>query len=606
MIQFGDFMKRFFVFVLIIFAVCSSAFAAKYLSVPVDDSSYRIIENASYRGIVDLPSTIKPYTYTQIKDLLNQIRVSDQISENEKEVVEASLEDLSSRYGESSTSSFKDIFQNGYYKYEKGSSNLFAGVTFESKDRVGYKVGEGKVLDSRNILSVYLKGDLFDAVSVNANVGLEVMKVNTEAYLFHDTPFYARGNYWEVPREDAWIISSDSGILYGVGAYPELSTTLLDGKLNIRFGTVSRNWGPSDNNLDLSSSTTPISAFEISVQPFTWFRYSVLHGSLASLMMKTYGGINWADDDEYQIAEYDNNFSIHRIDLTFGKLNIGFYESNVWRKRFELSYLAPFGIIELLQNETGNYDNMIFGGDISYTLTEFGKVYFAASVDEISSLNIKHFLSDPRHIFAFQGGIVVDGKLGSFSTLEFQATYIPPFYGAHYTITSDVNPWGTTSYETSFVSGGKNIFYPLDPDSLELKIAYDVALNKNIDLSVVIRDQMRSAQYAVNEETGTDIFTTLAYNHAGDYEYKNLFKNIWKNTLVVDVETEFKFSSLPVKLTIGLTGMVTWTRDYSIDLHTDGETRFNGGKYTLGNVEYGSWDAPEITAMANIGVKVYL
>lgn len=600
-------MKRFFTVCLIVLAACSSLFAARYLSVPVDDTSYRIIDNASYRAIIDIPSSVRPYTYTQVKDLLNQIKASDLISASEREVVEKTLETLSSRYGENSTSSFKDILKNGYYKYESGTSNLFAGLTFETKNRVGIKVGEDKILDTRNIFSVYLKGDLFDTVSVNANIGLEVMKVNTDAYLFHDTPFYARANYWEIPRTEAEEIDNDSRILYGVGSYPELATTLLDGKLDLRFGTVSRNWGPADNNLGLSGSTTPFSGFEASVEPFSWFRYSVLHGSLASLMMKTYGGIRWADDSSYQHAEYDNMFSIHRIDLKFGDLDIGFYENNVWRKRFELSYLAPFGIIELLQNETGNYDNMIFGGDIAYTFKDFGKVYFAVSVDEISSLNIKHFFSDPRHVFAFQGGIVVDGKLGSFSTLEFQATYIPPFYGAHYTILKDVNPWGTTDYETSYVSGGKNIFYPVDPDTIEFKMAYDVSINKNVDLSVVIRDQMRSAQYAVNEENGTDVFTTLEYNHADEYAYKNPFKNIWKNTLVMEAAAEFGFSGFPVTLSVGVTGIVTWTRPYHIlDLRTDGEKRFNGGLYNLGYIQYSSWKAPEITAMANIGVKVYI
>ncbi|MCR5760524.1 MAG: hypothetical protein K6F82_00755 [Sphaerochaetaceae bacterium] len=600
-------MKKFFTVLLIVLAVCSSAFGAKYLSVSVDDPCYRIIENASYRGIIENPSSVKPYTYTQVKNLLTEIKVSGLLNSEEIGVIDATLARLASRYGESDTNSFMDVLKNGYYKYEKGDSNLYAGVTFSSNNRVGYKVDDGKILDSRNVFTFALKGDLFNAVSVNANLGLEVMKVNTDAYLFHDTPFFARANYWELPRDDAWDISSDSHIIYGVGAYPEIASSLLDGKLSLRFGTVSRDWGPADNNLDLASTTAAMSGFEVNVTPFDWFEYSVLHASAASLMMKTYAGIDWADDEGYQEAEYDNNFSIHRIDLTFGNLDIGLYESNIWRKRFELGYLAPFGIVQILQNETGNYDNMIFGADVAYTVKGMGKIYAAISVDEISSINIKHFITDPRHIFAFQAGISVDGKLGNFSVLSFQATYIPPFYGAHYTVESDVNPWGDVDYETSYVSGGKNIFYPVDPDTIELKMAYDVALNRKIDLNVTLRDQMRSAQYAVNTTNGTDIFTSINYDHAEEYEYKKPWKYIWKNTLIVDADADYKFSGIPLTLTLGITGKIEWTRDYTIDnLYRDGDTRFNDGKYNLGSVTFGDWNTPEVLAMANIGIKVYL
>lgn len=599
-------MKKFFTVLVLVFVICTSVFAAKYLSVPVDDSSYRIIDNATYRGIVKAQTVVKPYSYSLVKELLTEISSSDKLTDGEREVVLTKLKDLAIRYGETESSSFGQIMRNGYYYYGNDETNIQAGVEFLSQNRVGYKQHDGKILDSRNMFNLYFKGDMFGLFSYNANVGVNVDKVDTAAYLMQDFPIYPTANYI-LPRHIADMADA-TGILIGANYNPELSASFFDGKLNLRIGIVDRDWGPAIHNLDLSSSTKAFPAFEVSLQPFEWFHYSFLHGSLARFQIEYYEEVPWPSEHGYDTAYYDNMFSLHRADFTFGSFNIGIYENCVWRKRFELSYLVPFGIIQLIQNDAGDFDNMMFGGDITYSIAEFGKIYFGVSVDEISHLNIKHFLTDPRHIFAFQGGVSVDGKLGNLSTLTFQATYIPPFYGAHFTRLADENPWGTTSFETTYVSGGKNLFSPLDPDSVEFLLSYDVSLSPRVDLNVTVRDQARSAQYAIRN-TGTDVMTTLDYEEVEDYANKDFIPNVWRNILIVDANTEISFEKLPVRLTLGVTGMIDWVRNFTVEPETTTSLQYNNGYFNPGTgacyTEWGGWNAPVFSAMANIGIKVY-
>ena len=217
------------------------------------------------------------------------------------------------------------------------------------------------------------------------------------------------------------------------------------------------------------------------------------------------------------------------------------------------------------QNYIGDFDNMLAGLDATYTIKGVCKAYFSLAIDEFNSLNKFKVISFARNIIALQGGATINIPYGDFSTLGVQATYIPPFFGSHYTYTSDKNPWGSTPMGTAYVNKGYNLSYPLYPDSLELLAQFSTTITQwDLSLSFIVKDQMRSAQYSTDDK-GTSLNNIINYNVSDLYVDKDFFSYIWNNTLDLEVKGKKSFDNLPFDLTFGLQCLIESKRTYSFD-----------------------------------------
>lgn len=592
---------------LVLLLSITAVFASKYHTVPIGDKGYRIVEVAQNRGIIPVQSEVKPYSLSVMRELLATIHDSGSVSESEKKVIDSVLAEYDRLYGTETVSSFSGLLKNGFLRFGDSKNNITIGGSFNSRNTAGLKFSDGKVLDTRNRILLYLRGDFFDFLSYDVNLGLHVEKVNMNAYLPLDFPIDISANYFEFPRNDFYNLNNDAGILWGFSSNPEADMSFFDNKLGIRFASVRRNWGPADNNLALSASASTMAGLEINVKPVEWFEYTVMHASLTKFALSTFNGVDWPSDI-YATDKYDNMFSIHRVDLKFGGFRFGIYENVVWRKRFELAYLNPFAIYQIIQNEVSDYDNMMFGFDASYTIKNFGKIYFGFALDELSSLSIKTFFINARHIMAVQGGIQMPVSVGDFGEMEFQVTYIPPFFGSHYIEVS--NPWGSSTYSTAYVNKGRNISYPLNPDSLEVKIDFEMDFGSGYSLDFTVKDQMRSAQYSV-VESGTDILTSMEYNGTGtEYAVKKFFKNIWNNILDVEANVTKRFTGIPLELTLGVQFVLESSRSFDLDGRAVAPSvpeEYEYGLINLGETDmnYGPWNTPEITVLGKVGVSLY-
>lgn len=263
---------------------------------------------------------------------------------------------------------------------------------------------------------------------------------------------------------------------------PELSASFFDGDVLLRWGTIKRDWGPGLNNLMLSADARSFDAIDIQLNLTSWFRYSVMSGSLGKFSLDNIDGEPFLSD-RYGAKEdrvnyrYDNNFSAHRAELDIGRnFTFAIYESTVWQKRFELSYLNPFTVYMFQQNSLGDIDDVFAGLDVSYTLPSKARLYGAMAMNEMNVVgNPITMLKAPRNMFAFQAGVVVPLPIGTFSSLTFQWTYIGPFVYTHYPmrkLTGSFVKEDLVDGKTVVTDTGKTVTYIKSTDPAVEKLSF--------------------------------------------------------------------------------------------------------------------------------------
>ena len=575
--------------IVIALLLSSLLFATEYHSVPLSSEAYRIIEAGENRGIIDVQSEVRPYNLNTVRKLLNEISASSLISESERDEITRVLDDFDSTYGKERKEDYSsdDISLVNY-------TRLGAGL--ESVQKVGSVVGEDTVFDSRNGVLAYIMGDILNTVSYDLNFRVNLDRIDESAYLPTELKYSSEGFYMNLIDGGTRLRSlPDSSFYLGIEAFPEISASIKNDIASFRIGAVERDWGPGVNNIALSGSARVIDGVELSLRPASWFSYSVMTGSLGQASLESVDGVEWPSENmDDKSGKYSNNISIHRVELSFSGMKASVWESVVWRKRFELSYLNPLSIYMFSQNSLGDYDNCLAGFDASYTVAGIGTFYMGLAMDEMNSFR-KPFTC-PRNILALQAGASFTLSFASFTTLKVQGTYIPAFFGAHYQDTEKL--FADVPYTTAYVNKGQNIGYPVNPDTFEFLIAFDTTLFSGWKFSAEIRDQLRSAQYSF-KTTGTDILTYMnyaAYDN-GEYYDRAFLANIWNNILCVTVTVEKELKN--ITFTAGLEGIIDSSRSFSPEVRENA-----GGTYNPGRINaWGEW-ATEFTLVATLGARI--
>ncbi len=602
-------MKKSIVVLLLLLAfVPSLVFAARFHSVPLGHEAYRIIEVAEIRGIIPPQTDVKPYNLNTVRSLLNEIRDSNDVSQSERNAIDRILDDFDSLYGSEPTSKAKEFLTKGYFR-TSGANTTMLGANFVNQEAVGYTTKDdgGKVLDTRNGLTIFIRGDILDYVSYDLNFRMSADIVDINADTVTDLKINCDGFYLSILDSSIRMETlPDDRLFNGIESYPEISSSIKDDLFTVRIGTVLRDWGPGMNNIGLSGSARAFDAFEFSLRPTSWFNYSVATGSLGFVSLVSVDGVEWPSENmDNKTGAYYNNLSIHRVELgPFNGVKFNIWESVVWRKRFELTYINPFAIYMFSQNNLGDYDNCLAGFDGSWTIPGVVELYAAIGLDELYN---KDVISNPRNMFSYQVGAKFAPKFLQFSEIGLQATYIPAFFGAHYGTQEKV--FGDVFYTTAYVNKGQNLGYPVNPDTIELLASFKTSLSGGWKLDCSVKDQMRSAQYA-SKNTGTDILTYMSYeaSYADEYEGRDFFNNIWNNIVDAEITVEKKLDSFPVTLSFGLRGLWEMERTFDVDeenLPVDSSDSNHPFKYNPGTVTFTSDWNNTFTACALFGAKIY-
>lgn len=602
-------MKKLIVVLAALIIMSACVFAAQYHSVPIDDDVYRLIDAAVIRGAVSRQPDVRPYNVNVVRDLLNEMLSSDCFTISEKVRINKALSDLDSMYGSSSTSRFTDLLHKGYLRTSLGKSTTAVGARIATEFTFGHDTteGAGKVLDARMSGMAYINGDILSFMSYDLNFKLSMDRIDPRARLVTDLKIDCDGFYDDLfhngdrltmlprPADEPGLF----GFFLGIQSLSEISVSLKDDVLTARFGTVCRDWGPGFNNLGLSGSARAFDGLELSLRPVPWFSYNVLTGALANVSLKSVNGVEWPSENmDAKEGKYSNNFSIHRVELgPFYGVKFGVWESVVWRKRFEISYLNPFTIYMFAQNALGDYDNVLAGLDLSWTLPGVGRFYAALSMDELNDANL---IRNPRNILSYQVGAEFSPSFLDFSLMTVQLTYIPAFFGSHYQ--DKVPLFADIPYTTAYVNKGQNLSYPVNPDTLEILFNCRTSFGRGWTVGLTVKDQMRSAQYSC-KKTGTDILTFMSYSayDEGEYRMRDFFGNIWDNALDVEAGVEKQLEDFPLTVSFGLTGIWQRTRGFEPTVRHDGK----GFDYNPGEVSFtGDWKNTFIMN-ASLGARVY-
>lgn len=581
-------MKKICLLVLLVM-LSSCLFATQYHSVPLTSEAYRIIEVGENRGIIDVQTEVKPYNLNTVRKLLKEIKASSLISEDEKESIERVLDEFDAAYGKERTEDYSSL-DLSVLNY----THLGVGISTEQK--VGYNTTDGLIFDSRNSVYPYIMGDILNVVSYDLNFRINFDRIDTNAFLPTELKFSTEGFYMDLINRGARLESlPDGGFYLGIETFPEISTSIKDDIAVFRIGAVERDWGPGVNNIALSGSARVIEGFELSLKPASWFSYAVMTGSLGQASLNSVNGIEWPSENmDDKTGMYSNNISIHRVELNLKGMKASIWESVIWRKRFELSYINPLAIYMFSQNALGDYDNCLAGFDASYTVPGIGTFYAALAMDELNSF--KKPLSCPRNILAYQAGAVFTIPCGVFTELKVQGTYIPAFFGAHYPDKEEL--FDNVPYTTAYVNKGQNIGYPVNPDTFEFLIEFDTTLFKDWKINATVKDQLRSAQYSY-KTTGTDILTYMNYRAYNSDEYydRAFLANIWNN--VLDMEINVEKSLKKITFTAGLQGIVNSSRSFTPEVRTNKDGTYNPGKINA----WGEW-ATQFSLVATVGAKI--
>jgi hypothetical protein len=501
-------------FVLVLcFFVLTSLTAAVHTSVPVDHAVYRILDVAQIRGLIDNQIDVKPYSASRILSLLQTIASRPEtLSKSELEYIQQLIASLKASYGYE-PSDLQSLLTTGYlrsYDAQKGLGASF-GITVDTQQT--FSLSEKGEYDSRNALVAFLKSDIGSHISFNMDFGLVFDKLNNRVFLPGEFTIPGEGFYMRLTEggNTPSAIPFDK-INTSLILTPELSASFFDGDVLLRWGTIKRDWGPGLNNLMLSADARSFDAIDIQLNLTSWFRYSVMSGSLGKFSLDNIDGEPFLSD-RYGAKEdrvnyrYDNNFSAHRAELDIGRnFTFAIYESTVWQKRFELSYLNPFTVYMFQQNSLGDMDDVFAGLDVSYTLPSKARLYGAMAMNEMNVVgNPITMLKAPRNMFAFQAGVVVPLPIGTFSSLTFQWTYIGPFVYTHYPMRKLTGVIDPTDLVTSGVPLEDNDKVQIVTDTGRI-IIYDDT-KKEITLSAKGPDEAQTINLDTAEWFSNDTYT---------------------------------------------------------------------------------------------------
>ncbi|MGR3304121.1 MAG: hypothetical protein ACUZ8I_16700 [Candidatus Scalindua sp.] len=168
----------------------------------------------------------------------------------------------------------------------------------------------------------------------------------------------------------------------------------------------------------LSAKFSYIEAIEGRIKPAPWVDFSFLTVNMG----------DWSDPIPEQ-----KMLSIHRIEIfPCSWLYLSAWESAVWAKRFELSYINPAMLYYVDQNISGDFDNIAIGGNFAVIASLYFRYYFSLFIDEFINDSWDRFFKTTNNQYAWQTGLKIPLSGLPFSLLTLQYTKIEPYCYTHY------------------------------------------------------------------------------------------------------------------------------------------------------------------------------
>jgi hypothetical protein len=388
-------------------------------------------------------------------------------------------------------------------------------------------------LDFVTMADARVAGSLWSAVSYGVSVQSFLDMVNPEAYPPYDFSRQTDGFQVWTEGQSVEVSEGINGHLnFGSAAFSALSVDLFDHAVNLQLTRTRRDWGVGEGSLSLAGTARPIEAFSLSARPVTWAGFHFLAGTLG---------------DWWRPAAEQKMFSIHRVELyPFDWLYLSPWESVVYAKRLELSYLNPLMPFFFGQQLAGDYDNIAMGGDVAVTIAPLARLYASLFVDEISFPPLSTFFSRPDNQYAWQAGVKVPLPWPAWSLFVFQYTKIEPYTYTHYLQTV---PQYTQPIDISYTNDGENLGYHLPPNSDEFLVR--LSAHPLPALAVTAQYQLirhGNGSHLLGQIEG-DINTPIVYSPPSTYPLKDfLHDGIYEWIHIARLDVAYFVRALPATL----------------------------------------------------------
>lgn len=479
------------------FLLCAAPLSAqRYLSVPLSDPVYHLLETGQLRGLIDPLPSVKPYTQDMVARALHQMQEhADRLTLRERSILEGFIAE---RYRD------RSWWEEGAIRTDTGQLTAKMGAYIDGAYSVTMLEAQDEPYQGLyTFLSTYLDGGLgrgdyqlsyrfamdfggFQADNTRdaynaqfaANDPDRMVALTSSQYAgFTPYTFTKPGDGYSYPLFDLFKNRGGSDAELAFRMKPEIATEFFDGSLRLGFSRTPRNWGLGEDSIILSGQARPFLGLEVHAEIFEWMDYAVLVGTLEN------SGSSGADGWLNQKMITQKNVDMR----PFPWLYIGIHEGVVWPKRFELGYINPLIFSSLYQGMGGDFDNIIGGITLGGRVPGYAEAFATVYLDEFSpnERGIKDFFERVRNLFSVQAGVrgVVPGV--PYGTLLLQYTKIEPFTYTHPpTATPWIQPYGGKEPYQSFISDGYGVPSRLDPNSDEMLARFKFAPLPEVFISV--------------------------------------------------------------------------------------------------------------------------
>ena len=609
-----------------ILAVTAQSFlsAQTHLAVPLGHPVYHVLEQAQVRGLIRMLPSVRPFSRSQILNLITEILNSDSdhrfgaLTIEERRILQQFRQELNPARGGvdllRGTISGENTQNDVYISWEFGfgAHARFSSAFFPVAGGYRYSPGDDYRFEGANHPD---SGDFFTGTnsgiyfSWKGDLGRSVSYGFTIGGAFIQAPRYVRGRFntygheWENRAGDrdwarynrvlvsysepltyfpftytigwdgsVWFLGSiDAGGFEGwpqtmaVSYYmiPEMAGSLLNGHVVWRIASHGREWGGMTGNssLILNKSASPFLAAELTVMPLPWASFSALAGILEYGMMLDGSGRGGIQD---AARSFQNGFSINKIELNFRNFYIGAGTATIWPKRFELGQLFPLADSFLTQNNTGDFDNSALFLNLVGMYPGLGRLWFSFFADEISLGDINsNFFTMSRMMVAYQFGLSISlpTRRLAFSSITISYTKIEPFNYTH--IREDMPWYQGIPMETNWVNRGRALGHYLPPNSDEILIRFDAMPNMNTRFSLqyqLIRHGANFGDRAVNGSSHWSELDPWGRNNIRKFFLRDGAYQ-WMNVVRLRGEHSLTARNLPIRAFAEIGGVYSFFTD---------------------------------------------
>lgn len=565
-------------------------FAQTHVSIPLDHSVYRLLEQAEARGLCSPLPAVKPYTRGRVVRALNEILTSEPgrfggLSGYERKI----LEDTRSVFIKGETG--LDL-QKGMYRFDvEGVKGIHfsgdMGITMESLNSGAYYQEDKKTyLGTDTWGTVFFNGDVGENFSFGLDFSGGLMKAQRIELGEYDTFGTEVGTdptgemvnrrfrtysqpmaFFPYTYQKQW-----DGFMFGAGSevsaggmsfWPdqlsmaprmlaEITGNVFGDMLLLRFARHQREWGAMTpgGSLVYNAAARPFLGVEALFNPAPWFSFSSITG-----VLEFYNGYDGIYDAP---LTFQNAFSLYQLELNYKNyFHIDFGTAAIWPKRFELGYLFPLLDNFLNQNLVGKTDNMVAHLNLKGSYPGLGNIWFSFFVDEMEVSSLQKAFELDRHMFAFQAGLLGMIPILPFASFTLSYTKVEPY---NYTHHRNFLPWYDRSngpMEKAYVNNGVSLGHYLPPNSDEIKVRLDMPLVYKTATFLQYQLIRHGADFGPHQvdgsaliseldTTGRDTKKSIAKNFLNDgaYQWMHIFK----------IGGEYKLTSLPITI-FGETGI---------------------------------------------------